>query len=65
MAEIEFRIREIESDVKHHDRQISKISSELREIKSLINQIRWFISGGVVFLMADKVGFFAALGILN
>lgn len=65
MAEMEFRIREIESDVKHHDRQISKISSELREIKSLINQIRWFISGGVVFLMADKVGFFAALGILN
>lgn len=65
MAEMEFRIREIESDVKHHNRQISKISGELREIKSLINQIRWFISGGVVFLMADKMGFFAALGVLG
>jgi hypothetical protein len=65
MPEMEFRIREIESDVKHHDRQISKISGDLSEIKSLISQIRWFISGGIVFIMADKVGFFAALGILG
>lgn len=63
-GEIEYRLREVEGEVKEHDAQISKISDDLRDIKYLIAQIRWFISGGVLFLMADRVGFFAALGIL-
>ena len=63
-GEIEYRLREVEGEVKDHDAQISKISTDLRDIKYLIAQIRWFVSGGILFLMADRVGFFAALGIL-
>jgi|TARA_B100001146_G_C16099454_1_gene398716 hypothetical protein len=62
--EIEYRLREVEGEVKHHDAEISKISTDLSDIKHLIAQIRWFITGGILFLMADRIGFFAALGIL-
>lgn len=63
-GDIEYRMRDVESEIKHHDAEISKISTDLRDIKALIAQIRWFISGGILFLMADKIGFFAALGIM-
>jgi len=63
-GEIEYRLREVEGEIKDHDAQISKISTDLRDIKYLIAQIRWFITGGILFLMADRIGFFAALGVL-
>ncbi len=62
--EIEYRVRDLESETTYHAKQISKISTDLRDIKALISQIRWFITGGILFLMADRVGFFAALGIM-
>ena len=62
---MEYRIVQLEEDIKRHDDQISSIAASLNEIKNLISQIRWFISGGVVFIMIDKLGFFQALGVVS
>ena len=62
---MEYRIVQLEEDIKRHDNQISSIAASLNEIKNLISQIRWFISGGVVFIMIDKLGFFQALGVVS
>jgi wobble nucleotide-excising tRNase len=62
--EIEYRVRDLESETTYHAKQISKISNDLGDIKAFISQIRWFITGGILFLMADRVGFFAALGVM-
>jgi len=65
MADLEYRVGALENEVKDHDGQIDKIGGDLRDIKHLIAQIRWFVTGGILFLMADRVGFFAALGVLQ
>lgn len=62
---MEYRIVQLEEDIKRHDDQISSIAASLNEIKNLISQIRWFISGGIVFIMIDKLGFFQALGVVS
>jgi hypothetical protein len=63
-GEIEYRVRDLESETSYHAKQISKISCDLGDIKRLISQIRWFITGGILFLMADKIGFFETLGLM-
>jgi len=63
--DMEYRIVQLEEDIKRHDDQISSIAASLNEIKNLISQIRWFISGGIVFIMIDKLGFFQALGVVS
>ena len=62
---MEYRIVQLEEDIKRHDDQIASIAASLNEIKNLISQIRWFISGGIVFIMIDKLGFFQALGVVS
>ena len=62
---MEYRIVQLEEDIKRHDDQITNIAASLNEIKNLISQIRWFISGGIVFIMIDKLGFFQALGVVS
>ena len=62
---MEYRIVQLEEDIKRHEDQIANIAASLTEIKNLISQIRWFISGGIVFVMIDKLGFFQALGVLG
>jgi hypothetical protein len=62
---MEYRIVQLEEDIKRHDDQIANIAASLNEIKNLISQIRWFISGGIVFIMIDKLGFFQALGVVS
>jgi hypothetical protein len=63
--EIEYRVRDLESETTYHAKQISKISCDLGDIKRLISQIRWFITGGILFFIVDRMGFFAALGLLG
>ena len=63
-GDIEYRMRDAESEIKHHDEQIAKISVDLGDIKHLIAQIRWLFTGGVLVFVADKVGFMAALGLV-
>ena len=62
---MEYRIVQLEEDIKRHDDQKSSIAASFNEIKNLISQIRWFISGGIVFIMIDKLGFFQALGVVS
>jgi hypothetical protein len=62
---MEYRIVQLEEDIKRHEDQIANIAASLTEIKNLISQIRWFISGGIVFVMIDKLGFFQAIGVLG
>jgi hypothetical protein len=62
---MEYRIVQLEEDIKRHEDQIANIAASLTEIKNLISQIRWFISGGVVFIMIDKLGFFQAIGMFG
>jgi hypothetical protein len=63
-GDIEYRMRDAESEIKHHDEQIAKISVDLGDIKHLIAQIRWLFTGGVLVFVADKVGVMAALGLV-
>ena len=63
--EVQYRVRDLENETAYHAKQISKISCDLGDIKKLISQIRWFITGGILFLVVDRVGFFTALGILG
>lgn len=63
-GDIEYRMRDAESEIKHHDEQIAKISIDLGDIKHLIAQIRWLFTGGVLVFVADKVGVMAALGLV-
>ena len=64
-GDIEYRMRDAESEIKHHDEQISKISTDLGDIKHLIAQIRWLFTGGVLVFVADKIGIMETLGLIS
>jgi hypothetical protein len=62
--EMQFRVRELEQDVQQMNSRIDKIDTDLTQIIQILNQCRWFITGGVLFMAADKIGFFSALGLV-
>jgi glutaredoxin 2 len=60
---MEYRINEIEKRLNRNDVVIERISDELDEIKQLISQIRYSITGGVFVFIVSEMGFFKALSI--
>lgn len=61
MADLEYRVGAVEHEAKNHAEQIAKISNDLSDIKSLIAQIRAYVTGGIAVFLVDKLGFFEAL----
>jgi|AP82_1055514.scaffolds.fasta_scaffold495931_1 wobble nucleotide-excising tRNase len=61
MADLEYRVGAVEHETKNHAEQIAKISNDLGDIKSLISQIRAYVTGGIAVFLIDKFGFFEVL----
>ena len=66
------RLKLLEEKTSHHARQISKLFSlvdetnkNIQKIMNILTQIRYFMYGGVAFLVASEIGILQAFRLIQ